>query len=177
MRSYIKALKINQEIKSDTVMLIDDEGVQQGTVSLDQALYLAYEKGLDLALINENSNPPICKILDYGKFLYNQEKQVSKQKARTHNQEIKEIRLGIKIGEHDLQVKINQAKKFLERGDKVKISTQLKGREMMFRNRVPELFEKVRKETGSTFEKPLEKMYNRFFATIVKGKSSETKNS
>ena len=131
---------------------------------------------MDLALINENSNPPICKLLDYGKFLYNQEKQVSKQKARAHNQEIKEIRLGIKIGEHDLQVKINQAKKFLDRGDKVKISTQLRGREMMFRNRVPELFEKVRQKTGSTFEKPLEKMYNRFFATIVRSHANNKLN-
>jgi len=139
-------------------------------------MLLAYEKGYDLVLINERASPPICKLMDYGKYLYAQEKQVAKQKAKAHGSELKEVRLSIKIDKHDLDFKTNQIKKFLDRGDKVKISIQLKGREMMFRDKVPALFEKVRQETGSTFEKPLEKMYNRFFATIVKGKDKPKEN-
>lgn len=133
-----------------------------------------------MALINERINPPIGKLLDYGKYLYNQEKQLSKQKAKTHAQEIKEIRLGVKISEHDLQVKVNQTKKFFERGDKVKLTVILRGREMAFRFKVPELLERVRKEVNGTFEKQIEKMGNRFSVTMMKNnekEKSEAKNS
>ena len=102
--------------------------------------------------------------------MYNQEKQLSKQKARTHNQETKEIRLGAKISEHDLLVKVNRAKKFFEQGDKVKVTVILRGREMAFKFKVPELLEKVRKEVNGTFEKSIEKMGNRFSVILVKGK-------
>ena len=88
------------------------------------------------------------------------------------------MRFSIKIGEHDLAVKINKIKQFLDRGDKVKITVQLKGREMMFRDRMATLMEKIKTETGGTFDKPVEKMGNRFFATLSKGtNSNESKNS
>lgn len=172
----IKALKVNQEISADKILLIDDEGQNQGIVSRDQALYLAYEKGLDLALINEKITPPIGKLLDYGKYLYNQEKQLSKQKARTHTSEIKEVRMGLKIGQHDLQVKIDRIKSFFDRGDKVKVVVILRGREMAFRHKVPELLERVRKEVNGTFEKQAEKMGNRFSVTMMKNNSKENNN-
>lgn len=148
----------------------------QGEVSLDQARLLAYEKGLDLVLINEGNRPPIGKLMDYGKYIYNQTKQVSKQKAKAHGSELKEFRFGIKIGEHDLQVKIDKIKKFLEHGDKVKVTVILKGREMMFRDRVNVLMDKIKTQTNANFEKNIDKMGNRFFATLTKGKD-ETKNS
>jgi len=138
-------------------------------------MYLSFEKGLDLILINEKSNPAVCKIMDYGKYQYSQNKQLSKQKAKTHETEIKEVRFSIKIDPHDLEVKINKIKKFLSRGDKVKVSIQLKGREMMFRGKVNDLIEKVRKESNGVLEKPVEKLGSRFFATIAKGQD-ETKN-
>ncbi len=166
-------MKINQEISANEVLLIDEEGKPQGKVSLDQAMFLAYEKGYDLVLINGIANPPICKLMDYGKYLYAQEKQVAKQKAKAHGPELKEIRLSIKIDKHDLDFKTNQIKKFLSRGDKVKISIQLKGREMMFARKVPELIEKVKKDSDATLEKPLERMGNRFFVTLTKGKNSQ----
>jgi translation initiation factor IF-3 len=166
----IKQLKINQQIHHNRFLLIDDENKSLGEVSFDQAMYLAYEKGLDLVMINENATPPVCKLLDYGKYLYNQEKQLAKQKAHAHTQELKEIRLSVKIDEHDLQVKINRIKEFLTRGDKVKIALQLKGREMLFANRVNDLLERVRKESNATFEKPVERMGNKFFVTFVKSK-------
>lgn len=137
---------------------------------------MAYEKELDLVLINENSRPPITRLMDYGKYVYTQTKSINKQKAKSHGGEIKEIRFSIKIGEHDLQVKINQIKRFFEHGDKVKITVQLKGREMMFRDRVAGLMEKIKQETGGTYEKSVEKMGTRFFATLTKG-SNEIKNT
>lgn len=139
-------------------------------MSLDQARYLAYEKGLDLALINENGNPPVAKLMDYGKYIYNQTKMLNKQKAKAHGSELKEVRFGIKIDSHDLEVKINKIKQFMDRGDKVKVTIQLRGREMMFRDRMVSLMEKIKSETGGQFDKPVEKMGNRFFATLSRGK-------
>lgn len=164
----IKQLKTNEEITADQILLIDEEGKPQGVVSRDQALYLAYEKGYDLVLINENQTPPIAKLMDYGKYLYSMQKQLAKQKAHAHNQELKEVRISIKIGIHDLEVKTNQMKKFLERGDKVKVTVQLKGREMMFRNKVPTFLEKIKADTNATLEKPLERLGNRFSVILVK---------
>lgn len=143
----------------------------QGEVSLDQARLLAYEKELDLVLINEGNRPPIGKLMDYGKYLYSQEKQVSKQRASAHGGELKEVRFGIKIGEHDLNVKIEKIKKFLEHGDKVKVTVILRGREMMFRDRVNGLMEKIKAQTDANFEKSVEKMGNRFFATLTRKNS------
>lgn len=163
-------MKINQEITADKILLIDDEGKSSGVVSLDQALFLAFEKELDLVLINENQNPPIARLMDYGKFLYTQQKQASKQKAQSHGQELKEVRLSVKIDTHDLEVKTSLIKKFIDRGDKVKISVQLKGREMMFQDKVRGFLEKVRVDSGANFEKPLERMGNRFSVILVKAK-------
>lgn len=147
-------------------------------MSLDQAKYLAYEKGLDLALINENGNPPVAKLMDYGKYIYNQTKMLNKQKAKAHGSELKEVRFGIKIDSHDLEVKINKIKQFMDRGDKVKVTIQLRGREMMFRDRMVSLMEKIKTETGGEFDKPVEKMGNRFFATLSRGKKQdESQNS
>ena len=167
----IKELKVNQDIAADEMLLIDEEGRSQGKVSRDQALYLAFEKELDLVLINENAHPPIARLMDYGKYIYNQTKQESKQKANTHSSELKEVRLGIKIDEHDLNVKINRIKKFFEHGDHVKVSIQLRGREMMFRDRVNALMERVRVAAGANYEKPIDKLGTRFFATLVRSKN------
>jgi translation initiation factor IF-3 len=174
-RLEIKELKVNQDITAEKMNLIDEQGQMQGLVSRDQALYLAYEKETDLVLINESINPPIAKLMDYGKYIYNQTKQISKQRAKAHDVELKEVRLGIKISEHDLQVKIAQTKKFLEKGDKVKVTVQLKGREMMFRDKVEPLISRFKNEANADYEKSFEKMGNRFFVTLTKAKN-ESKN-
>lgn len=108
--------------------------------------------------------------MDYGKYLYAQQKQLSKQKAKTHETELKEMRLGIKIGQHDLEVKESAIKKFLERGDRVKVTVQLRGREMMFKDKVPAFLEKVKSETGAELEKPLDRLGNRFSIVLIKKK-------
>src|SRR3972149_11611735 len=148
----IKELKINQEIRTDKVLLIDAQGKSQGAVNIDQALYLAFEAGLDLVEVNPHSQPPVVKIIDYGKYQYSIQKQQAKQKSKSRGPEIKEIRLSFKISEHDLDFKINQAKKFFFAGDKVKLSLRLVGREMKFQEKVRGLFEKFALRAGADFE-------------------------
>jgi translation initiation factor IF-3 len=106
--------------------------------------------------------------MDYGKFQYMQQKQDSKQKAKSKTSELKEIRMGIKIDQHDLAVKIEKIKKFLDKGDQVKITIILKGREMMFRDKVEVLIDKIKNESQAILEKPLEKLGNRFSVILRK---------
>ena len=151
--------------------MIDENGKTLGAVNRDQALYLAYQADMDLVLIGENQKPPIAKIMDYGKHLYTLQKQIAKQKAHAHEVEIKEVRMGLKIGDHDLAVKTGRIKRFFEEGDKVKVTIQLRGREMIFQNRVQDLLEKIRVETGAVYEKGMERTGNRFSAVLTKAKS------
>lgn len=131
---------------------------------------MAYQAESDLVLLNESQNPPIAKIMDYGKYLYNQQKQLSKQKAKTHETTIKEVRMGIKIGDHDLAVKEGRIKKFFEQGDKVKVTIQLRGREMIFQDKVKTLLERIKTDTNGVFETMPERMGNRFSAILTKSK-------
>ncbi len=166
----IKGQKINQEITAPEVMLIDEEGKVLGKVGIDQALYLAYQAETDLVLLNETQNPPIAKLMDYGKHLYNLQKQISKQKAKSHETTIKEVRMGIKIGDHDLEVKEGRIKKFFAAGDKVKVTIQLRGREMIFQDRVRALMNRIMTDTNATSETSLERMGNRFSAVLIQSK-------
>jgi translation initiation factor IF-3 len=110
--------------------LVDADGSQRGVVSLREALDAAAEANLDLAEIAPNAQPPVVKILDWGKYRYEQTKQLAKSKKNQRQVEIKQVRLGLKIGEHDLQVKLGRALKFLDQGHKVKISLLFRGREI-----------------------------------------------
>lgn len=148
--------------------MIDEAGRSLGVVSRDQALYLAYEMEYDLVLLNDRADPPLARLMDYGKFQYMQQKQDSKQKAKSKTSELKEIRMGIKIDQHDLAVKIEKIKKFLDKGDQVKITIILKGREMMFRDKVEVLIDKIKNESQAILEKPLEKLGNRFSVILRK---------
>ncbi|HEY2003839.1 MAG TPA: translation initiation factor IF-3 [Candidatus Saccharimonadia bacterium] len=121
---------MNREISAQTVRLVDVDGSQLGVVSLREALDAAAEAGLDLAEIAPNAQPPVVKILDWGKYRYEQTKQLAKSKKNQKQVEVKQVRLGLKIGEHDLQVKLNRAVKFLDQGHKVKISLLFRGREI-----------------------------------------------
>ncbi len=110
--------------------LVGVDGSQLGVVSLSEALDAAAEAGLDLAEIAPNAEPPVAKILDWGKYRYEQGKQLAKSRKNQKQVEIKEVRIGLKIGQHDLDVKLNRARKFLAQGDKVKISLRFRGREI-----------------------------------------------
>jgi translation initiation factor IF-3 len=121
---------VNREITAQSVRLVGVDGDQLGIVSLRDALNQAEEAGLDLAEIAPNAQPPVVKILDWGKYRYEQTKLLQKSRKNQKQVEIKQVRLGLKIGEHDLQVKLNQARKFLTQGHKVKISLLFRGREI-----------------------------------------------
>ena len=123
-------MRINDQIKSDTVRLISNDGDQLGVVSLQDALNKADNVGLDLVEISPNTNPPVCKILDYGKYIYEKQKLEKKNKKKQHVIHVKEIRVRPNTGDHDLLTKLSRAKKFLEAGDKVKITVMYRGREM-----------------------------------------------
>ena len=114
---------------ADEVRLIDEEGVMVGIVSIDEALARAEEADLDLVNISPNADPPVCKILDYGKYRYEQQKKEKNAKKNQHVTEIKEIRLSASIEDHDIEVKAKAATKFLQDGDKVKVSLRFRGRE------------------------------------------------
>jgi len=125
-----KGLRINLQIHSSRVRLIDQDGEQLGVVSFDDALNKAESAGLDLVEISPNIEPPVCKILDYGKYIYEKQKLDKKNKKKQHVIHVKEIRVRPNTGDHDLLTKLSRAKKFLEAGDKVKITVMYRGREM-----------------------------------------------
>ena len=131
---------------------------------------MAYEAGLDLVEVNANANPPVTKIMDYGKYRYAQKKQESKQKSKSKGPEIKEVRLSLKISSYDSAFKSRQAQKFLKEGNKVKITVKLFGREMMYRQKAHEMIDKFRQETGAEYESPVERLGNQFSTILISKK-------
>ena len=121
--------RVNEQIRISPVRLIGAQGEQVGVIPTSQALEMAREAGLDLVEVAATERPPVCKIMDFGKFKFLQ-KQKAKDKAKSHHQKLKEIRLRPKTGDHDIETKINQARKFLEHKDKVLVYVLFKGREM-----------------------------------------------
>ena len=124
-----KETRINDEIRAEELRVIDDQGTMIGIMSLDDALELADQKGLDLVEISPNANPPVAKILDFGKYRYEIQKREKEAKKKQKTMQIKEIRLSTFIEEHDIHVKAKTASKFLSEGDKVKVSLRFRGRE------------------------------------------------
>ena len=121
---------MNERIRSKEVRLIDDKGENRGVVPTSRALQMAYDADLDLVLISPNQEPPVAKILNYGKYKYELEKRAKEAKKKQHVVEIKEVKVRYKIDTHDYQVRINNIKKFIGQGNKVKIVIMLRGREM-----------------------------------------------
>ena len=124
-----KQAQINDEIRAAEVRVIDETGEMRGVMSLDEALALAEQADLDLVNVSPNAEPPVCKILDYGKYRYEQQKKEKMAKKNQHVTEIKEIRLSPSIEDHDVDVKAKTAIKFLQDGDKLKVSLRFRGRE------------------------------------------------
>lgn len=125
-----------------TIRLIGAEGEQLGIMATEKAFALAQEASMDLAEVAPNLNPPVCKILDYGKYLYHQNKVDSKHKRLQKKAEIKGIRLGFRTGDHDLETKVKQAKEFLGDGNVVKVTLMFRGRESMFKDLAREKLKK-----------------------------------
>ena len=121
---------INEEITVAQVRLVGEDGEQLGIVPIDQARNLSIDKDLDLVMIAPKAEPPVCRIMDYGKFRYEQEKREKEAKKKQQVIETKEIQLSCNIGDHDFQTKLNHALRFIKEGNKVKVCVRFKGREM-----------------------------------------------
>ena len=126
----ISDLMINEQIRDKEVRVIGEDGEQLGIMSSKEALALAEEAGVDLVKIAPTAKPPVCKIVDYGKFKYEQTRREKEAKKKQHVVEIKEIRMSPNIDTNDLNTKISAAKKFLSKGDRVKVTLRFRGREM-----------------------------------------------
>ena len=152
-----KENQINQEIRASEVRLIDENGEMRGIMSIDDAMALADEANLDLVNIAPNAEPPVCKILDYGKYRYELQKKEKQNKKNQKVTEVKEIRLSPSIEDHDVQVKAKTAIKFLKDGDKLKVSLRFRGRERDYVAKgyeVMEAFAELVSEYGVIEKKP-----------------------
>ena len=128
--SNAKELSINEEIKVKEVRVVADNGEQLGVMTTDNALERAYNEGLDLVLIAPGATPPVCRIMDYGKYRYERDKREKEAKKKQQTVEVKEVQLSCRIDTHDFQTKANNAIRFLKGGDKVRVVLSFKGREM-----------------------------------------------
>lgn len=153
-------LKINRRIRAPRVRVIDQEGSQIGILPVEEALALAQESGLDLVEISPNAEPPVCKIVDYGKYRYDQTKREKENKKAQHQVKIKEIKLKPNIDEHDFITKMKAARGFLEKGNKVKVSCFFRGREMSYPERGEKVVQRMCTELEdlSQLEAPLKRM-------------------
>ena len=125
----IPRYRINDYIRANRVVVIDENGQNLGEMTPQEGTQIARERMLDLIEVSPNAEPPVCRIMDYGKFQYQQAKQQQASQAKQKKIDTKEVRLGLRTGEHDLNFKHDQTEKFLSKGDKVKIEIILKGRE------------------------------------------------
>ena len=139
-------MRINERIRLSPVRLIDDDGEQIGVVPVDEALRLAKEKGLDLVEVAATSRPIVCKIMDYGRFRYEQEKKAREAKKQQHQVELKEVKYRPNINIHDFETKTNKARKFLDQGKHVKVTIMFRMREMRRPENGYELLRRVREE-------------------------------
>lgn len=125
-------LPINEQIRANKVQLIDENGEKKGVVPFKEALELAYDKKLDLVMVSPNPEMPVCKIMNYGKYKFEQTKKEKEARKKQKTLEIKEIRVTPNIEQHDFEFKAKNARKFLEDGNKVKITLRFRGREMNY---------------------------------------------
>ncbi|WP_312846845.1 translation initiation factor IF-3 [Stappia sediminis] len=140
--------RTNEEIRVREVQLIDHEGENRGIVPTEEALGMASEAGLDLVEIAPNSVPPVCKILDYGRYKYQAQKKAAEARKKQKTVEIKEIKMRPNIDTHDYEVKMRNMKRFFDDGDKVKVTLRFRGREMAHQDLGMALLNKVREETA-----------------------------
>jgi translation initiation factor IF-3 len=137
---------INRKIRAREVRVIDPDGEQIGVVPIEAALAAAADLGLDLVEVSPNANPPVCKIMDYGRYKYEQTKKKQEAKKKQTTFQVKEIKVRPKTGDHDLEVKMGHIRKFLGKKDKVKVTVLFRGREITLSDRGRELLQRIAAE-------------------------------
>ena len=138
--------RINHRIRAREVRVIDDAGIQLGIMGVRDALRAAEERDLDLVEVAPNAKPPVCRLMDYGKYLYEKQKRERESRKAQKQIEIKEVRLRPKTGEHDIQVVLNKTRKFLKDGAKVRVRIRFRGREIVHRDVALDLMKRVTEE-------------------------------
>lgn len=164
-----KAYNCNYQIRSPQVQVIDENRVALGIMNTRQAIALAEERGLDLVEVAPHAQPPVAKILNFGSFQYQKEKQLKKQKQLSKTLEVKSIRLSIKISEHDIQTRVKQAEKFLIKGHKVKLEIILRGRELARMDLAREMLKSFREKltTPTELDQDMTKQGNKIFSILM----------
>jgi translation initiation factor IF-3 len=165
--------RANRDIRVPKVRLIDDEGTNYGVIPTREALDRAMDAGLDLVEVSPNVDPPVCKIMDFGKFKYEQQKKANEARKRQKIVELKEIKMRPGIDDHDYQTKMRNANKFLENEDKVKFTVRFRGREMAHQDLGRRVLERVQAELGDAVKLEAQpKMEGRQMVMIVAPKPS-----
>ena len=160
--------RVNEEIRVPQVRLIDEEGEMQGVMSARDALLRAFSVGLDLLEISPNAEPPVCKILDYGKFKYEQQKKKNEARKKQKVIEIKEVKVRPNIDENDYQVKLRAMRSFIEEGDKVKVTLRFRGREMAHQDLGVKVLERIRADMDErTKVESMPRMENRQMIMVL----------
>jgi translation initiation factor IF-3 len=160
--------RINDEIRVPQVRLIDDRGEMLGVMSAREALIRAYDVGLDLVEISPNAVPPVCKILDYGKYKYEQQKKANEARKKQKVVEIKEIKVRPNIDDHDYDVKMKQMRNFIGEGDKVKVTLRFRGREMAHQELGVKVLERIRNDLTELVKvEQMPKLENRQMVMVV----------
>ncbi|MCG8361945.1 MAG: translation initiation factor IF-3 [Pseudanabaenales cyanobacterium] len=134
---------INENIRFPKVRVIDTDGAQLGIMPPREALGLAEEKELDLVMVSDKADPPVCRIMNYGKYKFEQEKKAREARKRQHNAEVKEVKMRYKIDQHDYLVRVNHAQRFLKAGDKVKATVMFRGREIQHTDLAEDLLKRL----------------------------------
>ena len=167
-----KGMRVNEQIRVREIRLIDDEGEQKGIVPTIEALRMARERDLDLVEVSPNANPPVCKILDFGKYRFEQEKKLRDSKKNQKVLKIKEIRMQPKIGSGDLDTKAKHVQEFLNEGDKVKVTIRFRGRELAHTELGFDVLKEVEKrlEEGSYVVEKAAAMDGRFMSMTLASK-------
>ena len=163
-----KEMTINEKIRATEVRVIDSDGAQLGVMKKHDALEKAYDKGMDLVEMNATGFPPVCKIMDYGKFRFEREKKEKESRKKQVTVELKEIKFSCRIGQHDFDTKISHALRFLKDGNKVKMTIMFSGREMNNTQMGVKLMEKIAQaveEYGNVDKKP--SLEGRFMTMFV----------
>lgn len=167
--------KINQKIHFPKIRVIDTEGEQIGILTPKEALKIAVERELDLVLVNETSDPPVCRIMNYSKYKFEQKKKAKELKKKQHKVSLKEVKMRYKIDEHDYQVRVNQAERFIKSGDNVKVSVNFKGRENQHTKLGYELLNRMAKDLediADVQQKPKKEGRNLIMFLVQKKSSS-----
>lgn len=135
--------QINERIRFPKIRVIDTDGAQLGIMTPQDALPLAVEKELDLVLVSDKADPPVCRIMDYGKFKFEQEKKAREARKKQHTADVKEVKMRYKIEEHDYNVRLAHAKRFIQEGDKVKATVMFRGREIQHSDLAEDLLKRM----------------------------------